>query len=111
MWRQAPSTPQKLAVINGLLPLTASDFLKALLFFCGDDDEAVSKAATEKLRFTQSNEIKKIISPEIPENSVRTLTKLAGERKDSSLIIALLATGKLQRKWILDFLSTNDSVF
>ena len=111
MWRQATSTPQKLAVINGLLPLTASDFLKALLFFCGDDDEAVSKAATEKLRFTQSNEIKKIISPEIPENSVRTLTKLAGERKDSSLIIALLATGKLQRKWILDFLSTNDSVF
>lgn len=111
MWRQATSTPQKLAVINGLLPLTANEYLKAIVFFCGDDDETVQKAALDKLRFTQSNEIKKILSSEVPENSVKTLVKLAGERKDSSLIIALLATGKLQRKWILDFLSTNDSVF
>jgi len=111
MWRQATSTPQKLAVINGLLPLTASEFLKALVFFCGDDDETVQKAAVEKLRFTQSNEIKKIISPEIPENSVKTLTKLAGERRDSSIIISLLLTGKLQRNWILEFLATNDRTF
>ncbi|MBP5406650.1 hypothetical protein J6Z19_05820 [bacterium] len=111
MWRQAASAPQKLAVINGLLPLTASEFLKAVIFFCGDDDENVQKAAIERLRFTQSNEIKKTISPEIPENSVRTLTKLAGERKDSSIIISLLQTGKLQRKWILDFLAKNDAVF
>ena len=111
MWRQATSTPQKLAVINGLLPLTASEFLKALIFFCGDEDEAVQKAAIEKLRFTQSNEIKKIISPEIPENSVRTLTKLAGERRDSSIIISLLMTGKLQRNWVLEFLATNDRTF
>ena len=111
MWRQATTTPQKLAVINGLLPLTASEYLKAVIFFCGDEDETVQKAAVEKLRFTQSNEIKRIISPEIPENSVKTLTKLAGERKDSSLIISLLLTEKLQRKWILDFLATNDAVF
>ena len=111
MWRQATSAPQKLAVINGLLPLTASEFLKALIFFCGDEDETVQKAAVDKLRFTQSNEIKKIISPEIPENSVRTLTRLAGERKDSSIIISLLLTGKLQRQWILDFLATNDATF
>ena len=111
MWRQATSAPQKLAVINGLLPLTASEFLKALIFFCGDEDEAVQKAAIEKLRFTQSNEIKKIISPEIPENSVRTLTKLAGERRDSSIIISLLMTGKLQRNWVLEFLATNDRTF
>ena len=111
MWRQAATTPQKLAVINGLLPLTASEFLKAVVFFCGDEDEAVQKAAVEKLRFTQSNEIKKIISPEIPENSVRTLTKLAGERRDSSIIISLLLTGKLQRSWILEFLATNDRTF
>ena len=111
MWRQATTTPQKLAVINGLLPLTASEFLKALIFFCGDEDEAVQKAAVDKLRFTPSNEIKKIISPEIPENSVRTLTKLAGERRDSSIIISLLLTGKLQRNWILEFLATNDRTF
>lgn len=111
MWRQATSTPQKLAVINGLLPLTASEFLKALIFFCGDEDETVQKAAIDKLRFTQSNEIKKIISPEIPENSVKTLTKLAGERRDSSIIISLLLTGKLQRDWILEFLATNDRTF
>ncbi|MBO4710509.1 hypothetical protein J5681_01165 [bacterium] len=111
MWRQATSAPQKLAVINGLLPLTASEYLKAVIFFCGDEDEAVSKAATDKLRFTQSNEIKKIISPEIPENSVKTLTKLAGERRDSSIIISLLSTEKLQRQWILDFLATNDATF
>lgn len=111
MWRQATTTPQKLAVINGLLPLTASEYLKAVIFFCGDDDETVQKAAVDKLRFTQSNEIKKIISPEIPENSVRTLTRLAGERKDSSIIISLLLTGKLQRQWILDFLATNDATF
>lgn len=111
MWRQATTAPQKLAVINGLLPLTASEFLKALIFFCGDEDETVRKAAVDKLRFTQSNEIKKIISPEIPENSVRTLTKLAGERRDSSIIISLLLTGKLQRNWILEFLATNDRTF
>ena len=111
MWRQATTTPQKLAVINGLLPLTASEFLKALIFFCGDTDETVQKAAVDKLRFTQSNEIKKIISPEIPENSVRTLTKLAGERRDSSIIISLLLTGKLRRDWILEFLATNDRTF
>ena len=111
MWRQAVSVPQKLAVINGLLPLTASEFLKALIFFCGDEDETVQKAAIDKLRFTQSNEIKKIISPEIPENSVKTLTKLAGERRDSSIIISLLLTGKLQRNWILEFLATNDRTF
>jgi len=111
MWRQAVSVPQKLAVINGLLPLTASEFLKALIFFCGDEDETVQKAAVDKLRFTQSNEIKKIISPEIPENSVKTLTKLAGERRDSSIIISLLLTGKLQRNWILEFLATNDRTF
>ncbi len=111
MWRQATTTPQKLAVINGLLPLTASEFLKALIFFCGDEEDAVSKAAVDKLRFTQSNEIKKMISPEIPENSVRTLTKLAGERRDSSIIISLLLTGKLQRNWILEFLATNDRTF
>ncbi|MBP5590940.1 hypothetical protein J6Y50_03680 [bacterium] len=111
MWRQATTTPQKLAVINGLLPLTASEFLKALIFFCGDEEETVSKAAVDKLRFTQSNEIKKMISPEIPENSVRTLTKLAGERRDSSIIISLLLTGKLQRNWILEFLATNDRTF
>ncbi len=111
MWRQATSTPQKLAVINGLLPLTASEFLKALIFFCGDEDEAVQKAAIDKLRFTQSNEIKKIISPEIPENSVKTLTKLAGERRDSSIIISLLLTGKLKRDWTLEFLATNDRTF
>ena len=111
MWRQATSAPQKLAVINGLLPLTASEFLKALIFFCGDEDENVRKAATDKLRFTQSSEIKKIISPEIPANSVKTLTKLAGERRDSSIIISLLLTGKLQRDWILEFLATNDRTF
>ena len=111
MWRQAVSAPQKLAVINGLLPLTASEFLKALIFFCGDEDEAVQKAAIDKLRFTQSNEIKKIISPEIPENSVKTLTKLAGERRDSSIIISLLLTGKLQRDWLLEFLASNDRTF
>ena len=111
MWRQATTTPQKLAVINGLLPLTASEYLKAVIFFCGDEDEVVQKAALDKLRFTQSNEIKKIISPEIPENSVKTLTRLAGERKDSSIIISLLLTGKLQRQWILDFLATNDATF
>ena len=111
MWRQAVSAPQKLAVINGLLPLTASEFLKALVFFCGDEDAAVQKAAVDKLRFTQSNEIKKIISPEIPEESVRNLTKLAGERRDSSIIISLLKTGKLQIKWILEFLATNDRTF
>lgn len=111
MWRQAATTPQKLAVINGLLPLTASEYLKAVIFFCGDEDEVVQKAAVDKLRFTQSNEIKKIISPEIPENSVKTLTRLAGERKDSSIIISLLLTGKLQRQWILDFLATNDATF
>lgn len=111
MWRQATSAPQKLAVINGLLPLTASEFLKALIFFCGDEDETVQKAAIDKLRFTQSNEIKKIISPEIPVNSVKTLTKLAGERRDSSIIISLLLTGKLQRDWILEFLATNDRTF
>jgi len=107
----ATTTPQKLAVINGLLPLTASEYLKAVIFFCGDEDEVVQKAALDKLRFTQSNEIKKIISPEIPENSVKTLTRLAGERKDSSIIISLLLTGKLQRQWILDFLATNDATF
>lgn len=111
MWRQATTSPQKLAVINGLLPLTASEYLKAIIFFCGDADENVQKAAVEKLRFTQSNEIKRMISPEIPESSVRTLTILASERKDSSIIISLLLTGKLQRKWILDFLATNDAVF
>ena len=111
MWRQATTSPQKLAVINGLLPLTASEYLKAVIFFCGDEDETVKKAAVDKLRFTQSNEIKKIISPEIPETSVRTLTELAGERRDSSIIISLLQTGKLQRKWILDFLATNDATF
>lgn len=111
MWRQATSAPQKLAVINGLLPLTATEYLKALIFFCGDDDGTVQKAAVDKLRFTQSNEIKKIISPEIPENSVMVLTKLAAERKDSSLIISLLLTGKLKRQWILDFLASNDAVF
>ncbi|MBR6421160.1 hypothetical protein IKS86_00400 [bacterium] len=111
MWRQATSAPQKLAVINGLLPLTASEYLKALIFFCGDEDETVQKAAVDKLRFTQSNEIKKIITPEIPENSVKTLTKLAGERRDSSIIISLLLTGKLQRDWILEFLATNDRTF
>ena len=111
MWRQAVSTPQKLAVINELLPLTATEFLKALVFFCGDEDETVQKAAVNKLRFIQSNEIKKIISPEIPENSVKILTKLAGERKDSSIIISLLKTGKLKRQWILDFLSSNDAAF
>ena len=111
MWRQATSAPQKLAVINGLLPLTAVEYLKALVFFCGDDDENVQKAALNKLRFTQSSEIKKIISPEIPVNSVETLVKLAGERKDSSLIISLLQTDKLQRRWILDFLASNDAAF
>ena len=111
MWRQATSAPQKLAVINGLLPLTASEYLKALIFFCGDEDETVQKAAVDKLRFTQSNEIKKIITPEIPGNSVKTLTKLAGERRDSSIIISLLLTGKLQRDWILEFLATNDRTF
>lgn len=111
MWRRAQNSAQKIAVLDGMLPITGDEFLKAVLFFCGDDDETVWKKATDKLRNYSDAEIRKNISPEISEKSVMALTKLAGDRKDAALIITILNTGKLQPEWVLTYVSLTDENF
>lgn len=111
MWRKAQSTPQKLAVLDGLLPITADEYLKAVVAFCGDSDEKVWKAASEKLRNYSTPDIRKNITAEINDNSILALARLAGDRKDSSLIISLLHTGKLKPEWILTYASLTDVEF
>ncbi|HNW83052.1 MAG TPA: hypothetical protein PKG52_09195 [bacterium] len=111
MWRRAQNSAQKIAVLDGMLPITADEFLKAVIFFCGDDDEAVWKKATDKLRNYSDAEIRKNINSEISEKSVMALTKLAGDRKDAALIITILNTGKLQPDWVLTYVSLTDENF
>lgn len=111
MWKLAKSTPQKLAVLDGLLPITADEFLKAVIAFCGDDDEAVWHKASDKLRNYSNVEVRKNIPADISEKSAMALTRFAGDRKDASLIITLLNTGKLQPDWILTYVSLADEEF
>jgi len=111
MWRKAHNSLQKKAVINGLFPITADEYLKAMIFFAGDEDESVWQTAIEKLKNYKNTDIKKHINSEIPENSALALLKLAGQRKDPSLFIYLLETGKLLHKWVFDYLAIEDEVF
>jgi len=111
MWRRANSAPQKIAVLDGLLPITTDEFLKAVMFFCGDDDESVWQKAAGKLKDFATNDIRKNINAEIPEKSVLALAKLAGERKDASLVISLLGTEKLDPVWLLTYVSIQDEEF
>lgn len=111
MWKLARSTPQKLAVLDGMLPITADEFLKAVIAFCGDDDEAVWHKAGDKLRNYSNAEVKKNVTAEISEKSAMALTRFAGDRKDASLIITLLNTGKLEPDWILTYVSLGDEEF
>jgi hypothetical protein len=108
MWRKAQLPAQKLAVIDGLLPITADEYKKAIIFFCGDDEESVWKKATEKLKDFPTPDIRKNIDQSIPERSVLALTKLAGQRKDASLIIALLSIDKMHVEWVLDYVMIQD---
>lgn len=111
MWRKTQNSLQKKAVIDGLFPITADEYLKAVIFFAGDDDESVWQAAIEKIKDYENIDIKKHINSEIPENSVLALLKLAGQRKDPSLFIYLLETGKIQHRWVFDYLAIEDEVF
>ncbi|HPV21621.1 MAG TPA: hypothetical protein PK102_08305 [bacterium] len=108
MWRRAHLPAQKLAIIDGLLPITADEYKKAVIFFCGDDDESVWKKAIEKLKDFSIPDIRKNIDQSMPEKSVLALTKLAGERKAASILIALMETGKMHVEWILDYVMIQD---
>lgn len=108
MWRKAQLPAQKLAVIDGLLPITADEYKKAVIFFCGDDDETVWKRAIEKIKDFSVPDIKKNIYQEMPEKSVLALTKLAGERKSATILIALMETGKMHVEWVLDYVMIQD---
>lgn len=109
MWRKAQLPAQKLAVIDGLLPITADEYKKAVIFFCGDDDEAVWKRAIEKIKDFSTPDIKKNIYPDMPEKSLLALTRLAGERKAASILIALMETGKMHVEWVLDYVMIQDN--
>ena len=111
MWRKAQNALQKKAVIDGLIPITADEYLKAMVYFAGDDDETVWQAAIEKLKDYENVQIKKHIDADIPENSVLALLKLAGQRKDASLFIFLLETGKVKHHWVFDYLAIEDEEF
>ena len=111
MWRKAQNSLQKKAVIDGLIPITADEYLKAMVFFAGDEDKVVWQAAIEKLKDYENIQIKKHIDDDIPENSVLALLKLAGQRKDASLFFFLLETGKVLHKWIFDYLAIEDEEF
>jgi len=111
MWRKAHNSLQKKAVIDGLFPITSDEYLKAMIFFAGDEDESVWQAAIEKIKDYKNIDIKKQINSEIPENSVLALLKLAGQRKDPSLFIYLLETGKIHHEWVFDYLAIEDEVF
>jgi len=111
MWRKAQNSLQKKAVIDGLLPITGDEYLKAMVHFAGDDDEDVWQRAIGKLKEYKNIEIKKHINSELPDNSILALLKLAGERKDASLFIFLLETGKLKHQWIFDYLAIEDEIF
>lgn len=111
MWRRAQNSAQKLAVLDGLLPITADEYLKAVLFFCGDDDETVWKKAAEKLKVYPTPEIRKAINDDITEKSVMAVTKLAGERKDASLINPLMKSGRLNPEWLMTYVQINDEDF
>lgn len=111
MWRKAQNSLQKKAVIDGLFPITSDEYLKAMIYFAGDEDESVWQAAIEKIKNYENVDIKKQINSEIPENSVLALLKLAGQRKDPSLFIYLLETGKIQHRWVFDYLAIEDEIF
>ena len=59
MWRKAQNSLQKKAVIDGLIPITADEYLKAMVFFAGDNDEEVWQAAIEKLKDYENIQIEK----------------------------------------------------
>lgn len=111
MWRKAQNALQKKAVIDGLIPITADEYLKAMVYFAGDDDESVWQAAINKLSDYENIQIKKHINDDIPENSVLALLKLAGQRKDASLFIFLLETGKVKHQWVFDYLAIENEEF
>ncbi len=83
MWRKAKNSLQKKAVIDGLFPITADEYLKAMIFFAGDEDESIWQAAIEKIKDYKNTEIKKYINIEIPENSALALLKTCRTEKRS----------------------------
>ncbi|MGI6394669.1 MAG: hypothetical protein ACOX2F_08100 [bacterium] len=111
MWRKAQLPAHKLAVIDGLLPITADEFKKAIIHFCGDDDEQVWKKATEKLKEFETAEIRKFIDSTVSEKSALALTKIAGERKSPLLLTSLLSVEKAKVEWVLDYLMIQDEEF
>lgn len=111
MWKQATTQQQKLAIINGLLPLTANDYLSALIHLSGDEDENIVRASMDRLRTFQSNKIRAMITPEVRLSSARSLAKFASERRDSAIVISLLEAGRLEIDWLLTLFVTNDQAF
>ncbi len=111
MWRRAKTTPQKIAVLEGFLPITADDYTKAVIYYSGDDDEFVWKKATEKLKDFPLDELKKHIDEDIPEKSALALAKYAGNKKDVSLIILLITLKKIRPEWLLTYVRIQDEEF
>jgi len=111
MWRRAKTTTQKMAVLDGFLPITADDFVKAVVYFSGDDDEFVWKKASEKLKDISLKDIKKHIDSDLPEKSALAILRYAGDKKDSSLIISLMNIKKIHPQWVLTYVQIHDEDF
>ncbi|HDT11111.1 MAG TPA: hypothetical protein ENN58_00060 [bacterium] len=111
MWRRAKTTPQKIAVLDGFLPITADDYVKAVIYFSGDDDEFVWKKAVEKLKDISLEEIRKHLDENLPEKSALALARYAGDKTESSLIIFLITLGKVRPEWLLTYVRIHDEDF
>ncbi len=111
MWQRAKTTPQKTALLDGFLPITADDFVKAVIHFSGDDDEYVWKKAVEKLAGFSQDEIKKHIDSDIPQKSALAIAKYAADKKDPSLIIILISLNKLDPGQLITYIQIEDEDF
>jgi len=94
-----------------VIPITGDEYLKAMIYFAGDENQPVREKAIDKLSSYTTLEIKKHIEKDIPENSVLELLKLSTARRDASLFIALLSTKKIKYDWIFTCLTILDEEF
>jgi hypothetical protein len=111
MWKRAKTTPQKMAVLDGFLPITANDFIKAVVYFSGDDDEFVWKKAVEKLKDFSQEEIRRHIDEDLPLKSALAISEYAADKKDPSLIILLVSSRKLDPAQLLNYIQIQDVDF
>lgn len=102
MWRQARASAQKLAILNKLLPMTASDYMDAVVFFIGDADEEVQTVAHEKLRDMNEQDIIKRTTAKLPDATIKELLKKCISLDSPGLVGAVLKTGKVKESWILE---------